>query len=118
MAAVLISPEFWWMEAGISSDLVIKDNSIERCLQTPVQILAPGGNGLPLPVGAHRNISILNNRIKDCAWPLIHVTSTSGLIVTDNEFPKAYPEWQTVSSGGKTLETIELEQCENVKSSQ
>lgn len=34
MAAVLVSPEFWWMEAGTSSDLVIKDNFIEGCLQT------------------------------------------------------------------------------------
>jgi hypothetical protein len=118
MAAVLVSPEFWWMEAGISSDVVIKDNIIEGCLQTPIQIHAKEGNGQPLPAGALRNISILNNRIEDCAWPLIHVTSTSGLIVTDNEYPKAHPEWQTVSSGGKAPEAIALEQCENVKSSQ
>ena len=51
-------------------------------------------------------------------WPLIHVTSTSGLIVKDNEYPKAHPEWQPVSSGGKSPEPIELEQCENVESSQ
>ena len=118
MAAVLVSPEFWWMEAGISSDVVIKDNIIEGCLQTPIQIHAKGGNGQPLPAGAMRNISILNNRFEDCAWPLIHVTSTSGLIVTDNEYPNAHPEWQTVSSGRKAPEAIELEQCENVKSSQ
>lgn len=118
MAAVLISPEFWWMEAGCSSDLVIKDNDIKGSLETPMQIHARGGNGKPLPAGALRNISVLNNRFEDCAWPLIYVTSTSGLIVKDNEYSKAHPEWQPLSSGGKTLESIELEQCENVESSQ
>jgi hypothetical protein len=118
MAAVLVSPEFWWMEAGCSSDLMIQDNTIKGCLQTPIQIHAKGGDGQPLPAGAMHNISILNNRFEDCAWPLIHVTSTSGLIFKDNEYSKAHPEWQPLSSVGKTLESIELEQCENVESSQ
>jgi hypothetical protein len=63
MAAVLISPEFWWIEAGTSSDLVIKDNFIEGCLRTPIQIHAHGGDGRPLPSGAPRNTSRLQ-----CCW--------------------------------------------------
>ena len=116
MAAVMISPEFWWMEAGTSSDLVIKDNIIEGCLQTPIQILAHGGNGHPLPAGAHRNISITANRFVDCAWPLVRVTSTRGLIIEDNELPKTPPARQLASSGGKSPLVIELEQCEDVTS--
>ena len=116
MAAVLISPEFYWMEAGSSSDVVVKDNFIEGCLQTPIQILAHGGNGRPLPSGAHRNISILGNRMVDCAWPLIHVTSTSGLIIKSNQFPETPPAWQPASPGGKIHDAIELEQCEDVTS--
>ncbi|MEX1047921.1 MAG: right-handed parallel beta-helix repeat-containing protein [Akkermansiaceae bacterium] len=114
MAAVLISPEFWWMEAASSSDVVVKGNFIEGCLQTPIQILARGGNGQPLAAGAHRNISIQGNRIIDSAWPLIRVTSTKGLNIGGNEHPKAPPTWQSVSTHGKILEPIELEQCENV----
>ncbi len=117
MAAVLISPEFWWLEAGTSSDLVIRDNFIEGCLQTPIQILAPGGDGRPLPSGAHRNISVLKNRMADCPWPLIRVTSTSGVVLKDNEYPDTPPTWQSASSGGKKLVAIELEQCESVESS-
>ncbi len=116
MAAVLISPEFWWMEAGISSDLVINDNFIEGCQQTPIQILAPGGDRHPLPPGTHRNIAITGNRMVDCAWPLIKVTSTSGLTIKGNPFPETPPAWQPASPAGKSRVAIELEQCENVTS--
>jgi hypothetical protein len=89
MAAVLVTPEFWWMEGGISSDVVVRDNFIKGSLQAPIQVLAPGGNGRPLPSGAHRNISILNNHIEDGPWPLIRVTSTSGLVIEGNVLPEA-----------------------------
>jgi Right handed beta helix region len=105
MAAVLISPEFWWMEAGMSSDVMVRDNIIQGCLQTPIQVHARGGNRQILPVGALHNISILNNRIEDSSWPLIHVTSTSGLTLKDNILPSA-------NSQAQAIEPILLEQCE------
>ncbi len=103
MAAVLVSPEFWWMEAGMSSDVVIRDNIIKGSLQTPIQIHARGGNRETLPAGALRNISILNNRIEDCPWPLIHVTSTSGLTIKGNLLPGATD---------KSVDAVLLENCE------
>lgn len=106
MAAVLISPEFWWMEAGMSSDVVIRDNTIKGCLESPIQIRALGGNRRILPVGALRNISILDNRIENSAWPLIHVTSTSGLIIHGNALPESPP---AQAPGNKA---ILLENCE------
>jgi hypothetical protein len=114
MAAVLVSPEFWWMEAGTSGDMFIQDNIIEGCLQTPIQILAHGGDGHPLPSGAHRNISILGNRMVDCTWPLIRATSTSGLIIKDNKHPETPPAWQLTSPQGGTPVAIELDQCNDV----
>jgi hypothetical protein len=105
MAAVLISPEFWWMEAGMSSDVMVRDNIIRGCLQTPIQVHALGGNREILPAGALRNISILNNRIDDSAWPLIRVTSTTGLTIKDNILPSAVSQAQA-------SEPILLEQCE------
>jgi hypothetical protein len=107
MAAVLISPEFWWMEAGMSSDVVVRDNLIKGCLQTPIQVHARGGNRQILPAGALRNISILDNRIEDSAWPLIHVTSTSGLTITGNVLPSVPP------AANQATEPIVLEQCES-----
>ncbi|MCU0748197.1 MAG: right-handed parallel beta-helix repeat-containing protein [Akkermansiaceae bacterium] len=102
MAAVLVSPEFWWMEAGCPSDLIIQNNIIQGSLQTPIQIHARSGNGRTLPAGTLRNISILNNRIEDCAWPLIHVTSTSNLTIKGNIFPDA---------PSKPSEPVLLENC-------
>ncbi len=116
MAAVLISPEFYWMEAGSSSDVVVKDNYIEGCLQTPIQILAHGGDFKTLPSGAHRNISILENRMIDCSWPLIRATSTSGLIIKDNKLPGTPPAGQLARPHGGTPMAIELEECEGVTS--
>ncbi len=106
MAAVLISPEFWWMEAGCSSNVMVKDNLIKGSQEAPIRIQAIGGNRKPLPAGALRNISIINNRIEDCAWPLIHVTSTSGLTIKGNILPAA-PE-----NSAKPAEPILLENCE------
>ncbi|QTN33914.1 right-handed parallel beta-helix repeat-containing protein [Akkermansiaceae bacterium] len=111
MAAVLVSPEFWWMEGGISSNLTVRGNTIRGSLQTPIQILAPGGNGRPLPAGARRNISILGNRIEDCPWPLIRVTSTSDLTIEGNILPKA-PPGQVAGSDGKAPGAILLQNCD------
>ncbi|HSP41954.1 MAG TPA: right-handed parallel beta-helix repeat-containing protein, partial [Luteolibacter sp.] len=111
MHAILVSPEFWWMEAGMSSDLVIKDNIIQGCLETPIQIHARGGSRGILPAGALRNISILNNRIEDSAWPLIHVTSTSGLNIEGNVLPSA-PSGQARGKQDQSTEPILLENCE------
>jgi hypothetical protein len=111
MAAVLVSPEFWWMEAGMSSNVVIKDNLIKGCLQTPIQIHARGGNRRILPAGALRNISILNNRIEDSAWPFIHVTSTSGLTIKGNLLP-TIPSGQAPGKDDKSNGGILLENCE------
>ncbi len=53
MAAVLVAPEFWWFESASSSDLVIRDNKIVGCRRPAIEVIAPGGNGKPLPSGAH-----------------------------------------------------------------
>jgi hypothetical protein len=111
MAAVLVSPEFWWMEAGMSSDVVIKGNIIGGCLQTPIQVHARGGNRAFLPAGALRNISILNNRIEDSAWPVIHVTSASGLIIKDNILPTS-PSGEAGGKHNKSTDPVLLENCD------
>lgn len=94
MAAVLVAPEFWWFESASSSDLVVSDNIIVGCRRPAIEVIAPGGNGKPLPSGAHRNIAIRNNTFTDSAWPNIRVTSTEKLVVQGNRLtpnePKAF----------------------------
>ena len=91
MAAVLVAPEFWWLEAASSSDVEIRENVIVGCRRPAIEIIAPGGNGKPLPSGAHRNLVIAGNQITDSAWPNIYVTSTEHLVVEDNRLTPAEP---------------------------
>ena len=92
MAAVLVSPEYWWSESASSSDVVIAGNVISGCRRAALEIVAPGGDGQPLPAGAHRNISIVGNTITASAWPNIMVTSTEGLVIKDNRLTPREPD--------------------------
>jgi len=51
---------------------------------TAIQVVAPGGDGQPLPTGAHRNIAITGNVITDSPSPNIRVTSTDSLLIHNN----------------------------------
>jgi hypothetical protein len=69
MSPILVSPEYWWLEAGSSSDLKITGNSISDCRGIPICIEATGGDGEIAPAGAHRNITITGNTVRRCAMP-------------------------------------------------
>lgn len=88
MHAILVAPEYWWMEAGMPSDLVIRDNHIKASNRTPIEIHAYGGDRRILPAGTLRDISVINNRIEDSASPFIRVTSTTGLHLDGNILPE------------------------------
>ena len=84
MSAILVAPEYWWLEAGSSCDLQIAGNCIRDCRGVPIRIEATGGNGEIAPAGAHRDISVSNNTVTGCAMPGILVTSTAGLTLERN----------------------------------
>ncbi|WP_197528338.1 right-handed parallel beta-helix repeat-containing protein [Aeoliella mucimassa] len=90
MSAILVSPEYWWLEAGSSNNLVIRDNTITDCQGIAVRIEAPAGNGSLAPAGAHRDIRVTNNHIAKCTMPGILVTSTADLQLEGNTFE----DWQ------------------------
>ncbi len=88
--AILVAPEYWWLESGSSNNVEIRDNAIASCRVRPIFVHAQGGEGLitgkPAPSGAHNNIAILNNTIADSPLPNIEVTSTDGLRIEGNAF--------------------------------
>ena len=84
MSAILISPEYWWLEAGSSDDVKITGNTIRNCGGIPICVEASGGTGDLAPAGAHRNIAITGNTITDCPQPGILVTSTTDLQLENN----------------------------------
>ena len=118
MAAVLVSPEYWWSESGSSCDVTVRDNEIVGCRLPAIEIVAPGGNGKPLPSGTHRNIAVLDNTLRDCAWPNLRITSTAGLVIKGNRLdttePKNFapPLAHTWSWGTNTPAAMSVEFCE------
>ncbi len=88
MMAVLVSPEYWWLESGSSNNVEIRGNVITGCRGRPIFVYARGGEGLitgkVAPAGAHNNITVAGNTMTDCPMPAIEVTSTEGLRIENN----------------------------------
>jgi len=85
MSAILVSPEYWWLEAGSSVAVSITGNTVSNCRGIPIRIEAAGAKGEIAPAGAHRDIRVEGNRIAGCAMPGILVTSTAGLRIGSND---------------------------------
>jgi hypothetical protein len=93
MTAVLVAPEFfWWQEAASSSDVLIEGNAVVGCRCPAIEVVAAGGNGNPLPSGAHRNITIRRNTVAQSVWPNIRATSTDRLAIRNNRLTPVEPE--------------------------
>ena len=84
MSGILVTPEYWWLEAGSSSDLQITRNTITGCGGIAICVQAPAGNGTVARAGAHQDIAIVGNIVKDCPRPGILVTSTRRLSLQNN----------------------------------
>lgn len=84
MHGILVAPEYWWLEAGSSSDLLITGNTITDCQGVGIWIQAQAGNGRVAPAGAHQDITISGNTVQGGSAPGILVTSTRGLRLEDN----------------------------------
>jgi hypothetical protein len=84
MEAIKLAPEYYWLEAGCGDDILIEGNTITRCHDTAIRVSASLASDRPLPAGAHRRITIVDNHLADCPSPRMHVTSTDGLVVRGN----------------------------------
>ena len=82
--AILVSPNFWWLESGSSENLKIEDNTITDPIGIPIGVYAFSPRGEALPAGALRDITIRGNTIRQSPRPAIYVTSATGLILDQN----------------------------------
>jgi len=85
MESILISPEYWWMEAGMADNLTIEGNRIIDSGGIGITIRAQCGTGNIAPAGAFQNITLRNNTITGCPLPGILVTSVKGLVLQGNQ---------------------------------
>ena len=116
MSAILVTPEYWWLEAGSSSGVDIIGNTIQSCEGVPICVRATGGRGEIAPAGAHRDITITGNTVRNCAMPAILATSTIGLKIEKNILDLhttagVVPELMR-QAGLKTLRPVVEIQCE------
>lgn len=100
--AIKVAPEYWWLESGSSDDLAITNNTIDDCRGMGIAVYAIAGNGEIAPAGAHKKIVIRGNTIGRTQGKDIWVTSTKGLILTENKLGDADPD-------------VELEKCSHVQ---
>jgi parallel beta-helix repeat protein len=84
MSAILVTPEYWWLEGCSSDDVKITGNTIRACKGIAIRVEAAGGTGAIAPAGTHRDIAITGNTVTDCSMPGILVTSTDGLLLGNN----------------------------------
>ncbi|MDR3709636.1 MAG: right-handed parallel beta-helix repeat-containing protein [Capsulimonadaceae bacterium] len=82
--AILVTPEYYWLEAGSSNNVVIRNNQISNCATFGILVAANSGSGKVAPAGAHNNIAVTGNTIRNCAYPNILVTSTDHVTITGN----------------------------------
>jgi len=111
MASVLVAPEWWWLESGSSTDLVIAENQIADCRGIAIEVVARAGTGAIAPSGAHRNIAIRDNTILNSPLPNIYVTSTDKLVISGNRFKPLDASLSRFRWGEKKPTAIVTEAC-------
>jgi len=82
--AIKLAPEWQWMEAGSSNNVVIQSNKIRDIRSVGIAVYAESSRGEIAAAGAHRDITIRNNIISQAPSPAIVVTSTIGLVEENN----------------------------------
>ncbi len=85
MTSILVTPEYWWLEAGMSDNLVIARNRISEGRGMGIAVISVGREaGIISPAGTFNNISITGNSVKGGPSPGLLVTSVRSLVEADN----------------------------------
>ena len=108
--AILVSPEFWWMEAGLSDELDISDNLVADCGGMGIAVVAVGGDRSLAPSGAFRDITLKNNTITGGAAPGLLITSVRGLEESGNtvsvDAAKSLFSWEVGAWGNGGIQPV------------
>jgi hypothetical protein len=84
MYAVMVSPEYWWMESGSSDRVEISGNVITDCRAAGIAVFAENARGKLAPAGVHNHIIVSGNTLTNCPLPNICVTSTDDVRIEGN----------------------------------
>ncbi len=94
MSGIAIAPEFYWMEAGCSSNVEIANNTIRNCMfdanmdwtsqAGALVVVAQAPNGKLAPAGTFQNIHIHGNTIEGCPQPCVFLNAIEEGYFYDN----------------------------------
>jgi len=94
-AGIVLAPEFYWMEAGCSSNVEISNNLISKCWfgasswgnnqAAPLTVVSLNGSKAISAAGGFTNISIHDNTITGCPKPNVVLTSINGYTFYNNQ---------------------------------
>lgn len=120
-AAILVTPEYWWLESGSAKNVKIENNTIRDCGNFAIKIGALAGKGGVAPSGAHSDITIANNTITGSPLPNIVATSTDDLRIENNtltpDASKKIVDWALYQTGLKpdNLQPVMTVNCDEPK---
>ncbi len=108
LGGIVLAPEFYWMEAGCSSNVEISNNLISRCMfeasswgqsqAAPLTVISFNGSKAISAAGGFSNISIHDNAIIGCPKPNVVLTSIYGYSYYNNQLT---PDLMMVRQHGK-----------------
>lgn len=96
LGAIIVSPELYWLEAGYTENLVIKNNRIRDCFfhhnrwgdsqPAAISVIATTAKGDIMSAGTLRNIDVLDNTVSGSPFPALVMASVKGGTVRGNRF--------------------------------
>ena len=108
LGGIVLAPEFYWMEAGCSSNVEISNNLISKCMlqatsmgqsqAAPLTVISLNGSKAISATGGFTNISIHDNTITGSPKPNVVLTSIYGYSYYNNQLT---PDLTAVRQHGK-----------------
>ena len=101
MGGIVLMPEFWWNESGLSRNVVIRNNTIRNVARAPRQLGAVVVSALdptPVPGCGHRHIAIEGNRFENINGVNLLIASACDVAVRNNRF--LHPQQQAAQTEG------------------
>lgn len=99
MSGIALAPEFYWMEAGCPSEVIVRNNTIDNCMFdsnmnwttqfAALVVVSQAPNGQFAPAGSINKISIYDNEITNCPYPAVGLTSIDGVYFANNTIEKS-----------------------------
>lgn len=96
MGGIVLTPEFWWNEAGYSRNVIIRNNVIRHVAYAPRQlgglVVAALDGAAPVAGYGNRDVLIENNRFEGINGVNLLITSAADVKVKNNRFINAQTE--------------------------